>query len=143
MIILYLSFIYITYPFAIGYLSFCNPILYLSILGFRLRMHFFYIPGFAFIPVLIFSPFVGKLVRHYVLFKYSHFSLHLYLSSSITIIIKRHLQGWGFEKAPNPFLVVHLTHPILVPNPNVVPPHLKNPFAPPLFKLSCLHSLKK
>ena len=108
MIILYLSFIYITYPFAIGYLSFCNPILYLSILGFRLRMHFFYIPGFAFIPVLIFSPFVGKLVRHYVLFKYSHFSLHLYLSLSINIFIKRKLQGRGFEKAPNPILALHL-----------------------------------
>ena len=34
--ILYLSFIY---PFAIRHLSFCDPIFYLSILGFRLRKH--------------------------------------------------------------------------------------------------------
>ena len=36
MIFLYLSFIY---PFAFRYLSFCDPILYLSILGFRLRKY--------------------------------------------------------------------------------------------------------
>ena len=31
-------YLYVSYPFAIRYLSFCDPILYLSILGFQLRV---------------------------------------------------------------------------------------------------------